>query len=166
MIRQWIHPKSKFTPEEDRQLCQLVDKYGTTEWVFIANQMRRRNSRQCRERWQNYLCPTVNNGIWTTEEEQLLTEKVQEHGNAWKLIARYFSARTDINIKSHWKVMQRRPRKNRRNGVRQQKPIVGTQLQQDQPHNPEESNVWSIDEIMEFGRFEVEHWDCSMWMDT
>jgi hypothetical protein len=44
MIRQWIHPKSKFTPEEDRRLCQLVEKYGTTEGVFIASQMSRRNT--------------------------------------------------------------------------------------------------------------------------
>jgi hypothetical protein len=154
MIRSWIHPKLKFTPEEDRRLCELVEQYGTAEWVFIATHMPRRNSRQCRERWLNYLSPAVNNGSWTWEEEQLLLQKVRECGNAWKLIATFFSSRTDVNIKSHWKVMQRRPGLKRRRQTSPPPP----------PSNWDGCtgcDPWEVGEIMEFDLFERDSWDNS-----
>jgi hypothetical protein len=70
-----------------------------------------RNARQCRDRWDSYLSPSVRNGPWTPQEEQLLTELVRQHGSSWKRIATFFPSRTDINVKSRWQLMQRRMRK-------------------------------------------------------
>jgi hypothetical protein len=67
-----------------------------------------RNSRQCKERWFNFLSPDVVNGSWMEEEEILLRTLRQNLGNSWKLIATHFPGRTAINIKSHWQVMQRK----------------------------------------------------------
>ena len=40
--------KRKWTINEDVRLQELVQYYGSNEWVLIANMMPDRNSRQCR----------------------------------------------------------------------------------------------------------------------
>jgi hypothetical protein len=62
--------------------------------------MPHRNSRQCRDRWLNSLSPEVANGPWTLPEEALLVSKDSEFGAAWKRIATFFPARTDINLRT------------------------------------------------------------------
>jgi hypothetical protein len=52
--------KPKFTREEDRLIIQGVMKYGICNWKSIAKEMRTRNSRQCQERWENYLNHSIN----------------------------------------------------------------------------------------------------------
>jgi hypothetical protein len=96
-----------FNPEEDCHLRELVSKYGEDAWDKIASRMPRRDRRQCRERWINYLSPAVANGPWSVEEEELLKEKVQTVGRSWKAIQIWFPGRTDINIKNHWKQMEK-----------------------------------------------------------
>jgi hypothetical protein len=71
--------------------------------------MPHRDRRQCRERWTNYLSPAVANGPWTHEEEDLLKAKVAALGHSWRAIQPFFPGRTDINIKNHWKQMEKAP---------------------------------------------------------
>jgi hypothetical protein len=105
------HPKVKFTPTEDELLAAAVQELGTKNWDEIATRVSGRNSRQCRDRWSNYLSPTVGNGPWTSQEEAFLVEMVGKLGSSWKRIATFFPSRTDINVKSHWQLMQRRMKK-------------------------------------------------------
>jgi hypothetical protein len=101
-------PVTRFTREEDEKLRFLVRELGTSEWVAIAGQMRTRTTRQCRERWQNYLRPDIKNGPWTEEEEELLVAKYREYGPIWRAIALFFPKRTDVDIKNCWNRRQRR----------------------------------------------------------
>jgi hypothetical protein len=96
-----------FGPEEDDRLRELVLKFGENNWRRIASKMPKRDRRQCRERWFNYLTPFVTNGPWTPAEEVLLRAKVADHGRSWKAIQPFFPGRTDINIKNHWKRLQK-----------------------------------------------------------
>jgi hypothetical protein len=105
-----------FSPDEDDHLRELVGKYGENCWRRIAAKMPKRDRRQCRERWFNYLTPFISNGPWTPAEEALLRAKVGEHGRHWKAIQPFFSGRTDINIKNHWKRMQKEEKRRARSG--------------------------------------------------
>lgn len=105
------HPRSKFTKEEDELLKDLVANLGDNNWQVISSRMPGRNSRQCRERWQNYLCPEIINGPWTQEEDDLLVLKYNELGPSWKQISTFFPTRTDINIKSRWNLRERHIKK-------------------------------------------------------
>jgi hypothetical protein len=96
-----------FSPEEDDHLRQLVAKHGEDCWRRVAAKMPKRDRRQCRERWFNYLTPFVLNGPWTPAEEALLRAKVLENGRKWKAIQPFFPGRTDINIKNHWKRLEK-----------------------------------------------------------
>jgi hypothetical protein len=105
------HPRSKFSSAEDQALTDVVHQHGTKDWTYNAKFLPGRNARQCRDRWLNYLSPTVGNGPWSPEEERLLIAKREEFGTAWKHIASFFPGRTDINVKSRWLIIQRRVRK-------------------------------------------------------
>ncbi|OHT05614.1 hypothetical protein TRFO_26560 [Tritrichomonas foetus] len=99
------HSKHKFTPEEDERLTMIVTKCGESNWKRIAEQMGTRNCRQCRERWKNYLSPSVCKDPWTAQEDELLQEKYKEYGSQWSLIAKFFPSRTDVNLKNRWVVL-------------------------------------------------------------
>ncbi|OHS93771.1 hypothetical protein TRFO_11571 [Tritrichomonas foetus] len=94
--------KVKFTKPEDTKLLMLVQEYTTKDWKVIAEQMAPRTARQCRERWTNYVNPSLSKDPWTHEEDLLLIEKHSEYGNHWKLIEKYFPARSKNNIKHRW----------------------------------------------------------------
>jgi hypothetical protein len=85
-----------------------VKEHGANNWATIARLMPGRNARQCKDRWVSFLSPDIVNGPWTEEEEALLCEEFAVLGNSWKQITSKFPGRTDINVKSHWAVMQRR----------------------------------------------------------
>ena len=104
--------RSAFTPEEDDRLRELVGKHGENNWFHIASKMPKRDTRQCRERWFNYLSPKVINGVWTQPEDDLLAEKVAIFGRKWKSIEPFFPGRTDINIKNRWNFLQKRKAKD------------------------------------------------------
>jgi hypothetical protein len=102
------HPRSKFTPEEDARLLDLVKQHGVDRFQRIARAMPGRNSRQCRDRWANFLSPDIVKDPWTEDEEVLLSQKMTELGKQWRKIASFFVGRSDVSVKSHWQVMQRR----------------------------------------------------------
>jgi hypothetical protein len=88
-----IH-KCKFTPEEDEKLKQLVAIHGENEWATIAHEMGNRNSRQCRERWRNYMNPRLSNESWTPESDKILMERYAAIGPHWNMIAQAFPNRS------------------------------------------------------------------------
>ena len=100
--------KSKFTPDEDSKLIQLVNQFGENKWSLIVSFMDGRNVRQCRERWRHYLSPSISKAPWTMMEDYLLDQKYAEFGPKWKKIAEFFPNRTDINIKNRFLLKQRR----------------------------------------------------------
>jgi hypothetical protein len=95
-------PKNKFTAQEDELLKQLVDKYGTDKWFLIAEEFPNRNGRQLRERWVNYVSPSVNNTPWTPEEDEILLANVSEYNNKWSSMTKLFRNRTDVAIKNRY----------------------------------------------------------------
>jgi hypothetical protein len=105
-IRPRCH-KSHFSPAEDDTLRALVLAHGTGSWDFIATLMGTRNSRQCRERWKNYLNPDLRSDPWTLEEDQLLVDRYAQFGSKWNIIARFFRNRSENSIRNRWEMMLR-----------------------------------------------------------
>lgn len=106
-----LHPKVRFTPQEDDLLRKLVQEYGEKDkWTIISKKMTiiYRNRRQCKERWFKYLSPSINSSPFTREEDEKLEYLYTQYGAKWVQISKYFKSRTDINIKSRWKILQRR----------------------------------------------------------
>jgi hypothetical protein len=112
--------KRKFSTEEDERLTQIVQQFGESNWKQVASKLGTRNFRQCRERWKNYLSPTICKDPWAPEEDRLLQEKYNELGSQWCVIAKFFPSRTDVSLKNRWVVLtshtQTEPRIRRKSG--------------------------------------------------
>jgi hypothetical protein len=143
------HSKRKFTPEEDDRLTQIVTRLGESNWKKIASQMGSRNSRQCRERWKNYLTPCLNKDPWSPEEDALLLQKFSELGSQWSLIAKFFPLRTDVNIKNRWVVLNgpstqpRRVRRKHAMGEPPAPPPPPPPAEEARPSQQQDEGLWT-----------------------
>lgn len=107
--------KVGWTIAEDELLSRGVTQHGSSgaSWAKIAEAFEgTRCSKQCRERWTEYINPAYNRGHFTVEEDQLLLEIQPLYGNQWKEIsyqlASKFQLRSSTRIKSRWTQLQRR----------------------------------------------------------
>ena len=97
-----LPPRTKFSDEEDKKLIQLVNSYPKMTWKQISVLMGNRTSRQCRERYNNYLSPDLNHNPWTPEEDALLLQKYKELGPQWAFMTQFFNRRACVDIKNHY----------------------------------------------------------------
>ena len=88
-----------FTRSDDLKLIELVGQFGK-RWRSISQCIPGKTSRQCRERYNNYICPDSCIIVWTDEEDQLLLKKYEQFGPQWSIILTFFSNRNVNQIKS------------------------------------------------------------------
>jgi hypothetical protein len=100
--------RQMFSTEEDEVLRQLVAQFGEHDWKAIASKMPNRTTRQCRERYKNYLSPALTNQPYSTAEDDLLREKVAEIGPKWATISGFFKGRSDVALKNRWAALNAR----------------------------------------------------------
>lgn len=111
----------KWTSSEDSQLRRLVRNTKKPNWVSISLKFANRNPRQCKDRWNNYLCPDINNSEWSPEEDELLKEKFKEYGSKWSQISQFFIKRTSTNVKNRWLYLGRKSsRRSKKANMRKQ----------------------------------------------
>jgi hypothetical protein len=97
-----------FSADEDSRLRSLVSQFGDTDWKRIASQMPGRTTRQCRERYKNYLSPDLSPRPWTQLEDDILAQKVIELGHKWAQMTGFFTGRSDVSLKNRWAALHGR----------------------------------------------------------
>jgi hypothetical protein len=80
----------------------LVNSKPEVSWDAVAAGMGDRSARQCRERYINYLDPSIRVAPWTDAEDLLLLEKINVLGHCWAKIGRFFCGRTENDVKNRW----------------------------------------------------------------
>ena len=101
------YKKAKWTSDEDNLLKMMVKNQGTNNWSLIAQSIPGRTGKQCRERWLNQLRPELNKNNWTPQEDAILIQQQQIHGNMWTKIAQYLPGRSANNVKNRWSWISR-----------------------------------------------------------
>jgi hypothetical protein len=100
--------KGKWTADEDDMLIRAAGKYALTRWKAIAALIPGRTKRQCWNRWQHALDPSIvrisgRTGTWLTEEDDKLVSAVEKHnGKNWVEIAALVPGRTKRQCMDRW----------------------------------------------------------------
>lgn len=72
-------------------------------WPAIADAFDgRRSVKQCRERWNNHLDPSLLKTKWTDQDDRRLRELQSELGNTWTRIAANMPGRSENEVKNRW----------------------------------------------------------------
>ena len=73
-------------------------------WNTLAETLKHRQGKQCRERWFNQLNPLLvpRGGPWQEDEEWVLFLMSQVLGRRWSHITEFILGRSDNAIKNHW----------------------------------------------------------------
>lgn len=100
-------PRNKFTKGEDRKLRECVRKFGTSNWKAVSSLMPGRNMRQCKDRWEKYLSPDVDNSPFTIDDDIKILKYYSIYGGKWKDLSKLMKGRTDTSIKSRYKLLIR-----------------------------------------------------------
>lgn len=80
-----------------------MQKHGAKKWKAIAQELTGRTDVQCLHRWQKVLNPSLTKGPWTTEEDQILKDKVSEDGpRSWSTIALSLPGRIGKQCRERW----------------------------------------------------------------
>jgi hypothetical protein len=114
--------KPRFTKQDDQTILQLIEQLGDRDWVAIAACLPGRTPRSCRERWRFFLNANPSDTPWTPEDDDLLRDKVREHGRKWITIQAYFTGRTSVNVKNRYALLERSDRPARPQIKRGRKP--------------------------------------------
>lgn len=77
--------RGPWSAEEDERLKIAVAAHGSS-WVDVSACIPGRTNDQCRERWTDYLHPSISQ-TWSPAEDETLCESVKALGHQWKAIA-------------------------------------------------------------------------------
>ena len=101
--------QKNFTPEDDKLIHEMVDKYGR-QWTFFERQFKNRfSAEQIKNRYyQKFKQNGKQNPEWTIEDEQRLEDLVKSCGKKWTFFSeRYFPNRTPRFLRSKHEVYVR-----------------------------------------------------------
>lgn len=105
--------KRLWIENEDKNLIAEVEafktRYGSRyNWTEIAKHMPDRTREQCRKRWKYKLDPGMKREQWTVDEEKILLSLQATYGNKWAKIGMLMNGRSDVEVKNHYFVLQRK----------------------------------------------------------
>lgn len=112
-----------WTKEEDLLLQQEISQAPPPEiqWERVSAALRdaghKKSAKQCRERWMNYLDPSLLRNEWRPEDNLRLIQLHELSGSHWKDIARKFPGRTDNSIKNQFFSLVRKSLRKARKAV-------------------------------------------------
>ena len=102
--------KGSWSTEEDQRLRQIVSKHKLKNariWDIVSQSMQfTRSCLQCRERWTNFVDPTLKSGPWTAEEDALLRSLYDECGNRWKQFTSALVGRSAMHIRRRFGILR------------------------------------------------------------
>jgi hypothetical protein len=100
----------QWTQVEDNRLLADIYKYGTENWNTVARFVGSSRTRsQCSQRWQRVLNPRISRTPWTREEEKVLCQLVEKHGEkSWIRVSAEIGHRSDVQCRYRYRQICKR----------------------------------------------------------
>lgn len=76
-----------WTNVEDEILKAAIAKYGLNQWSRVSSLLTRKNAKQCKLRWQEWLDPRISKLDWSPEEDRKLLNLAKLRPNQWSSIS-------------------------------------------------------------------------------
>ena len=76
-----------WTNVEDEILKAAIAKYGLNQWSRVSSLLTRKNAKQCKLRWQEWLDPRIRKADWSPEEDRKLLNLAKLRPNQWSSIS-------------------------------------------------------------------------------
>jgi hypothetical protein len=91
---------SKWTPDQDVKLKNLIQEKGSKNWKKVAEYFENKTPIQCFYRWNKIIKTKIE---WTEEEIKKLSILVQKYGNSnWTNCAKYLKGKSPKSCKDKW----------------------------------------------------------------
>lgn len=104
--RQQVHltTNATWTKEEDALLTQIASRSESVAWSTIAKLFPNKTAPQLAGRWEKVLNPCLVKGSWTREEDEIIINYVQNHGDKdWAKLALLLRGRTGKQCRERFK---------------------------------------------------------------
>ncbi|OMJ75737.1 hypothetical protein SteCoe_25075 [Stentor coeruleus] len=94
--------------QEDEVLTRLVQTNGKACWKKISDLMalhnfeKRKNAKQCRNRWVNCIDPLISQKPWTPDEQLYLINLYKIIGSNWSSVSDHFEGRPPDAVKNQF----------------------------------------------------------------
>jgi hypothetical protein len=106
-----------FSGDDDDTLRRLKSDASSLSWSQIAELMPGFSARQLRERWCNYLSPTLKTSSWTEDEDRQLLKLYAELGPRWGLIGGRMGNRSAPDTKNRFQTVRNRVQRGMQAGA-------------------------------------------------
>ena len=94
---------TKWTAEEDKQLCQYVSQNPTLSWCTLVPYFPGKTAQQIAGRWEKVLNPNLIKGSWTADEDQIILSFVEKNGpKDWYKLAKLLPGRIGKQCRERW----------------------------------------------------------------
>lgn len=76
-----------WTNVEDEILKAAIAKYGLNQWSRVSSLLTKKNAKQCKLRWNEWLDPRIKKHAWSPEEDKQLLNLARLRPNQWSSIS-------------------------------------------------------------------------------
>lgn len=130
-------------------------------WPTISEAFEgRRSVKQCRERWNNHLDPSLLKTKWSDEDDQRLRELQSELGNSWTRIAANMPGRSENEVKNRWYSWIQKHRKSSHTSPRPMQHMTSTKRLKSEDSIDESSGIKMERDIMQEGYVTMTFQNC------
>ena len=90
-----------FTYKQDVKLKRYVKEFGEN-WDLVSKKSKKFTPEQCFNRYQHIKDMKIIKVTFTDEEDKLLKEKVEAYGKRWYIVVKFFSGKTQNDLKNRY----------------------------------------------------------------
>ena len=96
-----------WTPDEDKMLKIVVDSFHAqlkgNRWSEMAKLIPGRSAKQCRDRYNNFMCKNISRSKFSHSEDQIIIRQYKQFGPCWRRISQILGNRSPLQVSNRFR---------------------------------------------------------------